>query len=189
MSVIARLDPAIHRAAARWMPIAVSSKPLAAAGTSFLREPGSSPGMTRMRNPSDRSPLPIDLHTPGSLACPGRADADNGTRARAGSAHATSGLARRHRRVRPFFHRRFRRAGRGGEGGRHAQHRPAQGGRELRSVFQHRARGHRLRPPGLGHAARPRPENGRVQAPARQILSLGRSRNARFRAAPGHPLP
>ena len=29
-----------------WMPIAVSAKPLAAAGTSFLREPGSSPGMT-----------------------------------------------------------------------------------------------------------------------------------------------
>jgi len=44
------LDPAIHVFARpvgwTWMPLAVSAKPLAAAGTSFLREPGTSPGMT-----------------------------------------------------------------------------------------------------------------------------------------------
>src|SRR5882757_7532472 len=47
---MAGLVPPIHALGCSsrkaWMPLVVSSKPLAAGGTAFPREPGSSPGMT-----------------------------------------------------------------------------------------------------------------------------------------------
>jgi hypothetical protein len=57
---MAGLYPAIHvkpiMRRKTWMPIAVSTKPLAAAGTAFPREPGTSPVMTA-EFPDERSLL------------------------------------------------------------------------------------------------------------------------------------